>query len=288
MQEFLKNSIAASCQVKERTFLAAMPQEFSGKQINLYRFPAKKNRMTKTETLGFTCFVLIGLVLMVAVPVSAVTVGSSPAAALTSPTASPSVKPTINATISSSTPTIGDPITLSGIEKGSNTSTGVQLWIFAGKYVNVTKIPVSADGSFSKTFDSTGYPAAKYYVFFQSPGPDGKFNINLQNSGIYSGEVINSATGAQIFNFTGVGSVQDDAAAQALSNAINNQGNDDVYTKLTYQLMAQQSSATVAVTKTSVQPSLSVPTTTSPVQIELPGIALALAALVFLFNTRRK
>ena len=83
MQEFLKNSIAASCQVKERTFLAAMPQEFSGKQINLYRFPAKKNRMTKTETLGFTCFVLIGLVLMVAVPVSAVTVGSSPAAALT-------------------------------------------------------------------------------------------------------------------------------------------------------------------------------------------------------------
>ena len=244
--------------------------------------------MTKPETFRFSCFALIVLVLLIAVPVSAVTVGSSPAVAATSLAASPSVKPTINATISSSTPTIGDPITLSGIEKGSNISTGVQLWIFAGKYVNVTTIPVSSDGSFSKTFDSTGYPAAKYYVFFQSPGPDGKFNIDLQNSGIYSGEVINSATGAQIFNFTGVGSVQDDVAAQALSDAINNQGNDDVYTKLTYQLMAQPQSAPVTVLTTLSQASPSAPPTTSPIRVELPAIALALAAVGFLFIARRK
>ena len=83
-----------------------------------------------------------------------------------------------------------------------------------------------------------GFPPATYYIFVQSPGDDGVFNMDLQSSGVYSGDVVNTQTGALLFNFTGTGSVQDAAASTALSDTINQQGFDDVYTKLTFQLVA--------------------------------------------------
>lgn len=99
-------------------------------------------------------------------------------------------------------------------------------------------MPVKSDGTFSSTYLTTGLPPATYFVFVQSPGNDGVFNMDLQSSGIYSGDVKNTQTGALLFSFTGAGSVQDEAASKALSDAINQQAFDDVYTKLTSQLVA--------------------------------------------------
>ena len=90
------------------------------------------------------------------------------------------------------------------------------------------------------TFPTTGLPLATYYVYVQSPGANGMFNIDLEDKGIYSGQVVNTGTNALIFNFTGTGSVQDAAASRALSDAINNQGVDDAYTKLTFQLVTSR------------------------------------------------
>ena len=98
------------------------------------------------------------------------------------------VKPFVSATVSSLEPTVGQPVTISGVETGGNVSAGVQIWIFAGEYVNVQNVPVNADGTFSKTYDTTGYPLATYYVFVQNPGPDGKFGVGLQTSGAYAGQ----------------------------------------------------------------------------------------------------
>ena len=88
-------------------------------------------------------------------------------------------KPFISATVSSTTPLVGEPVTISGVATGGNLASGVQIWIFAGNYVNVTTVPVNADGTFSKTYQTTGLPPATYYVFVQSPGPDGIFDIDL-------------------------------------------------------------------------------------------------------------
>jgi len=242
----------------------------------------------KAETCGFVCLVLFLLAFIAVLPVSAVTLANSSPTGMTIHPSPTSGKAMISATISSSTALIGDAITLSGVETGSNTTDGVQLWVFAGNYVNVTTIPVNADGSFSKTFNSTGYPPANYYAFLQSPGPDGKFNIVFQNSGVYSGGVVNTVTGARIFNFTGVGSVQDAVAAQELSNAINNQGNDDVYTKLTFQLMTSVPSTT-APASTSYAQATETTTAVPPTQSSITsGIAfVALVAICLLVRAKR-
>jgi hypothetical protein len=81
---------------------------------------------------------------------------------------------------------------------------------------------------FSKTYNTAGLPPATYYVFVKHPGADN--NLEIMTTG-YSGQVINMDTGAVIFNFTGMGSVQNDDAAIALTNALNSQGINDIYTK---------------------------------------------------------
>ncbi len=161
-------------------------------------------------------------------------------------------------------------------------SAGVQIWVFAGNYVNVSTVPLNADGTFTKTYNSTGLPPATYYVYVQSPGANGNYNIDLQESGIYSGQVVNTQTNALIFNFTGTGSVQDAAASQALSDAINNQGVDDAYTKLTFQLVAPGATPLAAQTL-AAQTTAAVPAATttakSPLTLEITGLALVMGGL---------
>ncbi|MCX6686203.1 MAG: hypothetical protein NTV10_06155 [Methanoregula sp.] len=177
-----------------------------------------------------------------------------PAAGVVAPTttaataAETQAKPTISATVSAASVTTGQPITVSGTATGNVTS-GVQIWVFAGNYVNVSTVPVRAGGSYSKTFDTTGLPKATYYVFVQHPGGDNKMQITTSG---YSGQVINANTGAVIFNFTGTGSVQDNAAATALSNALNTPGIDDIYTKVQFAITT--SGATSPATTTAMMP----------------------------------
>jgi hypothetical protein len=135
-------------------------------------------------------------------------------------------------------PVIGDAITISGTASGGNLTQGVQIWIFAGNYINVMTVPVNAQGQFSKTYQTIDLPPATYYSFVQSPGTNGKFDIVETDANGYAGQVINTATGATIFSFTGTGSVHDLAAVTALSDAFNLPNVDDIYTKLSFTLAA--------------------------------------------------
>ena len=211
--------------------------------------------MKKSVSLGIAIIALVLLAALVVLPVSGVDAPTN-AAATVFPAANgvTAVKPFVSATVSSSTPTVGDPVTISGVATGGNLASGVQIWVFAGNYVNVTTVPVNADGTFSKTYPTTGLPPATYYVFVQSPSTDGKFDIDLYDAAKYSGHVVNTRTKATIFNFTGTGSVQDAAASKALSDALNLPGQDDVYTKLTFQLTAPVATPAAATTAKSPLP----------------------------------
>jgi len=254
--------------------------------------------MNMSRSSGLAACAVLLVIAFLVLPVSgAVTVASAPAAttaastttAAAVATATPA-KPFISATVSPAAPAVGTPITISGTTSGANLSAGVQVWIFAGNYVNVSTVPVNADGTFSKTYDTTGLPAATYYIFVQSPGPDGLFGITMQSTGQYAGQVVNTMTGATIFTFTGTGSVQDAAAAAALSDAINKQGGDDVYTKLTVDLLPPVI-ATLKAPGTPVAPGTTgtaAPVATkSPLPLELTGISLIVGALGAVLITRK-
>jgi hypothetical protein len=229
--------------------------------------------MKKPVSLKITVIALVLLAALVVLPVSGVAVPTTPS----------STMPFISATVSSSTPTVGDPVTISGIATGGNLAAGVQIWVFAGNYVNVTTVPVNADGTFSKTLQTTGLPPATYYVFVQSPSTNGIFDIDLYDAGIYSGQVVNTKTKATIFNFTGTGSVQDAAASNALSDALNLPGQDDIYTKLTFQLTAPGATTLVAETAAAA------PATTakSPLPLEVTAGALVISGCCAAFCMRK-
>jgi len=227
----------------------------------------------------------------IVLPVSGFAVSSAPANPATTATVAAAQKPFISASASPLQPNIGDPVTVSGVATGGNLTAGVQIWVFAGNYVNITTVPVNADGTFSKTYQTSGLPAATYYVIVQSPGNNGVLDIAMQTSGLYSGQVTDTKTGAYIFNFTGTGSIQDAAAATALSAAFNLPGVDDVFTKCTFQLVtpgATPSSATPAApVVTSPAPSPLQTTAKSPLS-PFPLLAgIGIAGLVMVWRSRQ-
>jgi hypothetical protein len=75
----------------------------------------------------------------------------------------------VSATVSSGSPAAGEPVTIRGRVNGGVLSEGVQIWVFAGNYVNVSHVPVNTDGTFSQSFPTTGLPPATYYAYIQSP-----------------------------------------------------------------------------------------------------------------------
>jgi hypothetical protein len=161
-------------------------------------------RIARSFTIILAMILVTALVVL---PASGVVTPKTSAAATTAT----QEKPVISATVSAASITAGQKIAVTGAATGNVTS-GVQIWVFAGNYVNVSTVPVSADGLYSKTFDTTGLHPATYYVFVQHPGSGNKLQITTSG---FSGQAINANTGAVIFNFTGTGSVQDNAAAIA-------------------------------------------------------------------------
>jgi hypothetical protein len=249
---------------------------------------------TKSCFVGLAGIALVLLTIFIAVPVSAAVAVDARTATNTTVTTTPSatiVQPSVSATVSSATPAVGTPVTISGIATGGNLSAGVQIWIFAGNYVNVSVVPVRSNGTFSNTYPTTGFPPATYYVFVQSPGNDGVFNMDLQSSGVYSGDVVNTQTGALLFNFTGAGSVQDAAASKALSDAINLQAFDAVYTNLTFQLVAQGTTPTERIPASPVSTTVArtqLPATTqSPLSTATILAGLCIAGLAATWFVRR-
>ena len=216
------------------------------------------------------CVFLIMAITMV-LPVSAVDATATMA----------TTKDMVSATVSAATPMVGDPVTVSGVVTGATPVSSVQIWVFAGSYINVSTVPVNADGTYSKTYQTTGFPPATYYVYVQSPGTDGKFGIALDQTGIFSGQIVDAKDGSLLVNMTGTGSVQDAAAAVALTEALNKRAGDDVYTKTTFQLVAPTTAATAAEVTTAAPPA---PTATaksplSPMTL-FAGLGLCGAAIL--------
>jgi hypothetical protein len=238
--------------------------------------------MKKSVSLGIAVIALVLLAALVVLPVSGVATPTT-AVTTTSPAATgvTAAKPFISATISSTAPTVGDPVTISGVTTGGNLTEGVQMWVFAGNYINVAHLPVKADGTFSNTYQTAALPPATYYVFVQSPATDGKFDIDLIDAGIRTGQVINTRTNAMIFNFTGTGSVHDAAASQALSDALNQPGQDDIYTKLTTKLTAPVATPAAVLTTAVAPVTTAVPaaatTAKSPLPVEVTAGALVIS-----------
>src|SRR5665647_1778566 len=75
-------------------------------------------------------------------------------------------KPTISASLSTVYLKAGQPLTVQGIATGQATE-GVQIWIFAGSYLNVSTVAVNPSGTFSNAYITTGLAPAKYYVIVQ-------------------------------------------------------------------------------------------------------------------------
>jgi hypothetical protein len=234
--------------------------------------------MKRSSGLLIICVLLFALL---ALPVSGANATVNTTANATGTSSPAAEEQFISAMATPVKATIGEPVTISGVATGGNLTEGVQIWVFAGNYVNVTTVPVNADGTYSRVYQTTGLPAALYYVIVQSPGKDGTLNIVLETTGQYSGQVMNTKTGKPVFTFTGTGSVQDSAAAQALSNAFNQPGVDDIYTKCTFQLVAPGTAAPASTTSVPVPVAT---TAKSPVPLFtiLAGIGIAgIAALQF-------
>ncbi len=234
--------------------------------------------MTKSVSFGIAFIAIVLLVALLVLPVSGA-VASETNVTTTSPVGVyHTAKETfVSVTVSQVTPTVGDTVWVTGTAENRNLTAGVQIWVFAGNYVNVTTVPIDANGySYRSLYNTSGLPPAMYYVFAQSPGMDGQFDIDFIDSGIYSGRVVNTKTNAMIFNFTGVGSVRDKDASQALSEAFNLYGVNDVYSKATFQLVAP-GSATPTGTTPAVAP---VTTAASPTKSPLPIGITAGAVLI--------
>jgi hypothetical protein len=209
--------------------------------ITLLSMTIQQTFMKTSSPVILLCTLLVAACMVLPVA-AAVPAGNTTPAGATAVAATAS-QPFIVAAASPSMPVVGEPVTVNGVATGGNLTAGVQIWVFAGNYVNVTTVPVNADGTFSKTYPTAGLPPATYYVIVQGPGADGVLSIDMETSGQYSGQVVNTNTGANVFNFTGTGSVQDSAAAQTLSAAFNLPGVDDVYTKCTFDLVAPATTA---------------------------------------------
>jgi hypothetical protein len=88
-----------------------------------------------------------------------------------------------------------------------------------------------------------------------------------------------------IFNFTGTGSVRDAAAAQELSDAINNQGIEDAYTKLTFDLIPSIGMQTSVPTRVVIP--VATTTAKSPIPLEISGFALVIGGLSAVILSRK-
>lgn len=183
-------------------------------------------------------------------------------------------EPTIMATVSSTQPLVGEPVTVSGYANGGNLTPGVQIWVFAGSYVNVTTVPVDATGAFSATYQTRDLPAATYYVLVEGAGNDGSFDVVLTNTSGYASDVVNPKTGATVMTFSGTGSVHDMEAMETLSSALNQAGYDDPYAKISFKLIGPDRETTAVVTTTAA------PVQTTTAKSPLP-VAVCVAALAF-------
>jgi hypothetical protein len=194
---------------------------------------------------------------------------------------SASVKSTVNAIISPEPHFVGDSFTISGLMTGKDLSKGLRVWNVGGATVNVSAMRVNSDGSFSKTFQTQDLLPGKYSIVVENPGPNGVFDIELQQSGGFS-NVVNTNTRSVLFNLTDNEFPPSPDTAQNFADALKKFSTDDVYTDLTYELAGPASTATSeTLVITPVIPATSAKGAPLPEGIPLAAVAIAMIGVIW-------
>jgi len=130
-----------------------------------------------------------------------------------------------------------------GLATGSPPS-GVAMWVLGPNYVTRRSTQVNPDGSYEfalENEDIMSLAPGRYHVIVQHPMQNGMYDITLC-AGNYN-QVCNlqqasGVWGAQsIFTLLGPGSLTSEEAYQALLDAIGDPANDDIYTKLDFDVV---------------------------------------------------
>jgi ribosomal protein L12E/L44/L45/RPP1/RPP2 len=236
------------------------------------------------------------LIALVFLLVSAASASALTATISTTGPATPE-KPFVSATASAPAVPAGGALTISGTATGignatGNVTSGVQIWIFSDNYGIIATAPVAADSTYSYPVTTTGMAPGMYYVFIQNP-VNGGFAIMYNATTCYA---VNTVTGQNLFRYSNAGAttLNGTETVRALTNALNDQTVDDIYSKLSFTVTAAQTAATTApaaTAATSVQttaPATAVPisqqtATKVPLSplVPLAGIGIAAGALLF-------
>lgn len=152
-------------------------------------------------------------------------------------------KPTLSAEVTPKNAARGDEIIVAG-SAGTDSASGVMVWIFGKNYVLVKQVSVDDDASYELklTRGDTGNLAdGQYYVVVQHPMYNNQFDVWK------SGDLVVGTYpvyGNTKFKVQGSGSLQSSEAATALINAINDPSVDDLYVQNSFIIEAPYISIT--------------------------------------------
>ena len=113
---------------------------------------------------SFLLIVCVAFIVLLGMPVSGADGASASVTGAGLTTANVASEPYISVTATPAKAVICEPVTISGVASGGNLTSGVQIWVFAGNYVNVSTVKVNTDGTYSKVYPTNGLPAATYLL----------------------------------------------------------------------------------------------------------------------------
>jgi hypothetical protein len=143
----------------------------------------------------------------------------------------------ITATASSSAIAQGDKFFITGTATG-NPFPGVAIWIFGENHFSREIIKVNSDSSFSyeiKREVTKQMKPDQYFVVVEHPMQDNKFDVGVIGKSVGVPIVGDGKTlSVELFPINDIGSLHGMEAAEAVIDAINHSGSDDIYTKLQF------------------------------------------------------
>ena len=156
-------------------------------------------------------------------------------------------KPFLSAQVSPSVAASGDTLFIRGIAAGQPEN-GVAVWIFGKNRVIYQTPGVNSDGTFEQEISqgtTTDMAAGQYFVVVQHPMYNEVFDVwptslvaGYNNKDLVAGSY--PVYGNPLFRLQGEGSLQGSDAADALVNALNNPGIDDIYATLQFLVEVPQ------------------------------------------------
>jgi hypothetical protein len=156
-------------------------------------------------------------------------------------------QPFVSALVSPSVVASGDKLFIRGIAAGQPEN-GVAVWIFGKNKIMYLTPGVNADGTFEQEISqgtTNDMAPGQYFVVVQHPMYNEVFDVwptssvaGYNNKDLVAGSY--PVYGNPLFRLQGEGSLMGPDAADALIQALNNQGIDDIYTKLQFLVEVPQ------------------------------------------------